>query len=538
MGETQLGRMQFRIMQVLVGPRPGECPGDHRRAERVGAGGSQHGADAAAAARGQGGGRSRGGGAHLRLLSQAQGRQGQADRRARPAGAGLRRQRRQPGRPPAQERAALQVGARRTSAADRPTSARTDRRAERGIAMWHGSCGGDAGPGRIRPDLAGAVVGLAGPGPAGRPVARSGQARRSSRASTGRRSRPCWFARSPRRSWPRRASTGCRSGSRLAPARPQVAAAPIGASARRSGSARDGGRVGWQSLTDARATPDQRRDRRRRPDSRRSPTSHSSSTAAARVSFPFGTVGRGTARPGGLAARLGGPGRCGCWVGQRRMAQAAGVGGRRPSRKREALCRDLAGRMRVTPPDVLRSPFLFSPCLDGLRRPAILLPDDVGENLRETFVHELAHLARHDGLWNLLRRWPRRRSGSSRCSGCSRAGSRRRPRRSATTTWSSLAPIEPVMPGICSSSPAGRCRRSPRRAWAWSRCDRCSPGGSSGSSTRRGGSRPGGRAGRRRHAGRRDSRGRSSRGCSASVGKREAEGSKPIRRSRRGRSEA
>ena len=60
--------------------------------------------------------------------------------------------------------------------------------------------------------------------------------------------------------------------------------------------------------------------------------------------------------------------------------------------------------MNVASPSVWRSPFLFSPCLDGLRRPAILLPDDVGENLRETFVHELAHLARRDGLWNLLRR--------------------------------------------------------------------------------------------------------------------------------------
>ena len=76
----------------------------------------------------------------------------------------------------------------------------------------------------------------------------------------------------------------------------------------------------------------------------------------------------------------------------------------RPSRPLEALCRDLAARMGVVRPAVLRSPFLFSPCLDGLRRPVILLPEDVAENLRETFVHELAHLARRDGLWNLVRR--------------------------------------------------------------------------------------------------------------------------------------
>jgi beta-lactamase regulating signal transducer with metallopeptidase domain/protocatechuate 3,4-dioxygenase beta subunit len=90
-------------------------------------------------------------------------------------------------------------------------------------------------------------------------------------------------------------------------------------------------------------------------------------------------------------------------VGQRRMARlrASAVPAESGA---EALCRDLAARMRVCAPNVLRSPFLFSPCLDGLRRPAILLPEDVGENLRETFVHELAHLARRDGFWNLLRR--------------------------------------------------------------------------------------------------------------------------------------
>ncbi len=59
--------------------------------------------------------------------------------------------------------------------------------------------------------------------------------------------------------------------------------------------------------------------------------------------------------------------------------------------------------MRLGFPGVLRSPFLSSPCLDGLRRPAILLPEDAEQHLRETFVHELAHLGRRDGLWNLLR---------------------------------------------------------------------------------------------------------------------------------------
>ncbi|SIO61105.1 Signal transducer regulating beta-lactamase production, contains metallopeptidase domain [Singulisphaera sp. GP187] len=90
-------------------------------------------------------------------------------------------------------------------------------------------------------------------------------------------------------------------------------------------------------------------------------------------------------------------------IGQRRMARlrSAAVPVEADA---EALCREIADRLRLTAPSVLRSPFLFSPCLDGLWRPAILLPDDVVDNLRETFVHELAHLARRDGLWNLLRR--------------------------------------------------------------------------------------------------------------------------------------
>jgi beta-lactamase regulating signal transducer with metallopeptidase domain/protocatechuate 3,4-dioxygenase beta subunit len=96
-----------------------------------------------------------------------------------------------------------------------------------------------------------------------------------------------------------------------------------------------------------------------------------------------------------LAARL--------FAGHRRMARlrACAV---QAEPDAEALCNDLATRMGLSLPLVLRTPFLSSPCLDGLRRPAILLPEDAEANLRETFVHELAHLARRDGLWNLLRR--------------------------------------------------------------------------------------------------------------------------------------
>ena len=92
---------------------------------------------------------------------------------------------------------------------------------------------------------------------------------------------------------------------------------------------------------------------------------------------------------------------CAGWARMRRLRSSAAPA--EPAA--ETLCRDIARQMKVASPSVWRSPFLFSPCLDGLRRPAILLPDDVGSNLRETFIHELAHLLRRDGLWNCLRRW-------------------------------------------------------------------------------------------------------------------------------------
>ncbi len=89
-------------------------------------------------------------------------------------------------------------------------------------------------------------------------------------------------------------------------------------------------------------------------------------------------------------------------IGHRRMARLRGTAV--PAEpEAQALCRELSGRMHLRLPGVLRSPFLSSPCLDGLRRPAILLPEDTEQHLRDTFVHELAHLGRRDGLWNLLR---------------------------------------------------------------------------------------------------------------------------------------
>src|SRR5262249_59487609 len=44
-----------------------------------------------------------------------------------------------------------------------------------------------------------------------------------------------------------------------------------------------------------------------------------------------------------------------------------------------------------------------SPWRGGRGWAAILVGEGGDENLRDTFVHELAHLDRRDGLWNLLR---------------------------------------------------------------------------------------------------------------------------------------
>ncbi len=70
-------------------------------------------------------------------------------------------------------------------------------------------------------------------------------------------------------------------------------------------------------------------------------------------------------------------------------------------------CRAVALRLGVSPPSVRRSPFVTSPCLVGLARPTVLLPEADpadGESDREVLVHELAHLVRRDHLWNLLGR--------------------------------------------------------------------------------------------------------------------------------------
>ncbi len=81
---------------------------------------------------------------------------------------------------------------------------------------------------------------------------------------------------------------------------------------------------------------------------------------------------------------------------------------RRRATKAEAstiqTCQELASTLKVVTPEVLRSPCLPSPCLAGLRRPVILLPeDDQCLSIREVLLHELAHMKRRDCHWNLLR---------------------------------------------------------------------------------------------------------------------------------------
>jgi beta-lactamase regulating signal transducer with metallopeptidase domain/5-hydroxyisourate hydrolase-like protein (transthyretin family) len=101
--------------------------------------------------------------------------------------------------------------------------------------------------------------------------------------------------------------------------------------------------------------------------------------------------------------------------------------------------REMAKQLGVRPPRVVVSPLVTSPCLYGILRPTLLLPEDTISNntvaefaripsaddphpssprarlqprLREIFAHELAHLRRGDCLWHLAHRlvtavlWP------------------------------------------------------------------------------------------------------------------------------------
>ena len=68
------------------------------------------------------------------------------------------------------------------------------------------------------------------------------------------------------------------------------------------------------------------------------------------------------------------------------------------------LCQSLANDLGVACPLVRRSAWLASPCLAGIFRPTILLPETEidHDNLRNILVHELAHQLRHDQVWNTL----------------------------------------------------------------------------------------------------------------------------------------
>ncbi len=68
-------------------------------------------------------------------------------------------------------------------------------------------------------------------------------------------------------------------------------------------------------------------------------------------------------------------------------------------------CAVLAEQMGVRIPPVFESPFVGSPFLTGIVRPAILLPESGGREDMigdDVLLHELAHLARGDCFWNML----------------------------------------------------------------------------------------------------------------------------------------
>ena len=73
-----------------------------------------------------------------------------------------------------------------------------------------------------------------------------------------------------------------------------------------------------------------------------------------------------------------------------------------PEPQNAARLRQLADELRVRAPDLKRSPFVTGACVFGWRRPVILLSDTdfgIGDDV---LVHELAHVARHDCIWQLM----------------------------------------------------------------------------------------------------------------------------------------
>lgn len=74
------------------------------------------------------------------------------------------------------------------------------------------------------------------------------------------------------------------------------------------------------------------------------------------------------------------------------------------SEQQQRLCGELARRLGVRTPRLARTPAVASPCLTGLFRPVILLPDRLPAAFTAAaLVHELAHLRRGDLIWNFFR---------------------------------------------------------------------------------------------------------------------------------------
>ena len=68
-----------------------------------------------------------------------------------------------------------------------------------------------------------------------------------------------------------------------------------------------------------------------------------------------------------------------------------------------ALGETMATEYGIECPAIRCSAFVTSPCVVGFLQPAILLSDAALLDIRDVLAHELAHVARRDGLWNLLR---------------------------------------------------------------------------------------------------------------------------------------
>lgn len=84
----------------------------------------------------------------------------------------------------------------------------------------------------------------------------------------------------------------------------------------------------------------------------------------------------------------------------RRTSQAADI-------KTQRLCQETSETLGLLPPEVKIAAAVHSPCLIGIWKPVILLPEQKTLSepvLRDIFLHELAHLVRRDCLFHLLAR--------------------------------------------------------------------------------------------------------------------------------------